>query len=69
MSICLISILIVVEVINSMVVKDVANSTIYRIQFPTMGKQQVLVQYVDDTFLTLLTEETSVRCPFLISSI
>jgi hypothetical protein len=53
--------LIVVEVMNAMVKSEVASGAIRGITLPGGEQQQVIAQYADDTSLTLLGEEESVR--------
>lgn len=44
-----------------MIAMEALNGNILEIQLPTLGHQQVIAQYTDDTSLTLLEEEYSVR--------
>jgi hypothetical protein len=53
--------LIVAEVMNAMIKLEVASGTIKGTKLPVDNMQQVVAQYADDTSLTLLGEEESVR--------
>ena len=49
--------LIMVEVLNAMVVKEMELGVIKGIKLPFMNRQQIVAQYADDTSFALLGEE------------
>jgi hypothetical protein len=53
--------LLIAEVMNAMLKKEVAARTVKGIQLPMAGRQQVIAQYADDTSLTLLGEEIPIQ--------
>jgi hypothetical protein len=53
--------LVVAEVLNAMVKSEVYRGAILGIKLPMENRQQTLAQYADDTLLTLLGEECSVK--------
>jgi hypothetical protein len=53
--------LIVAEVLNNMVLKEVESGNVRSITLPVENRQQVLAQYADDTSFTLLGQEGTLR--------
>jgi hypothetical protein len=53
--------LLVAEVLNVMVAEELAAGCIQGIQLPVEGRQQIMVQYADDTSFTLHGEEGPVK--------
>lgn len=57
--------LVVAEVLNSMIKEQAKVGAIQGIHLP-FDRQQILLQYADDTTLSLQREERSVKQPFLL---
>jgi hypothetical protein len=53
--------LIVSEILNAMVASDMRAGRLQGFQLPFENRQQIMVQYADDTSFTLLREEGKAR--------